>query len=58
MRVEVVRLACAYDRSGYRTIAAMMCNAGWVYATPSKVGRVWREEGLKILQKQPPRGRI
>jgi hypothetical protein len=58
MRAEVVRLACAYGRYGYCTITAMMHNAGWGKATSSKVGRVWREEGSKIQQKQPPRGRL
>ena len=57
-RTEVVRLACAYGRYGYRTIAGMMRNAGWSQATTAKVARIWRQEGLKIPQKQPPRGRL
>lgn len=57
-RAEVVRLACAYGRYGYRTIAGMMRIAGWTGATPSKLARIWRAEGLKIPQKQPPRGRL
>ncbi len=32
-------------------------NAGWGQATTAKVARIWREEGLKIPQKQPPSGR-
>jgi putative transposase len=36
----------------------MMRNAGWGQATTAKVARIWREEGLKIPQKRPPRGRL
>ena len=57
-KAEVVRLACAYGRYGYRTIAGMMRNAGWSQATTAKVARIWRQEGLKIPQKQAPRGRL
>ena len=58
MRVEVIRLASTYGRYGYRTIAGLMRNAGWLSATSAKVARIWREEGLKVPQKQPPRGRL
>ena len=51
-------MASIYGRYGYRTIAGMMRNSGWGQATASKVGSIWREEGLKIPQKQPPRGRL
>ena len=51
LRVEVIRMASIYGRYGYRTIAGMMRNAGWGQATASKVGSIWREEGLKIPQK-------
>jgi putative transposase len=57
-RAEVIRLASMYGRYGYRMIAGLMRNAGWGQATPSKVSRIWREEGLKVPQKQPPRGRL
>lgn len=58
MRAEVIRLVSAYGRYGYRTIASLMRNAGWLSAATSKVARIWREEGLKVPQKQPPRGRL
>lgn len=58
LRAEVIRLASTYGRYGYRMIAGLMRNAGWSTATSAKVGRIWREEGLKIPQKQPPRGRL
>jgi putative transposase len=58
LRAEVIRMAGTYGRYGYRFIAGMMRNSGWGQATTSKVARIWREEGLKIPQKQPPRGRL
>jgi putative transposase len=58
LRAEVIRMASTYGRYGYRFIAGMMRNAGWGQATTAKVARIWREEGLKIPQKQPPRGRL
>ena len=58
LRAEVIRMAGTYGRYGYRFIAGMMRNAGWSQATASKVARIWREESLKIPQKQPPRGRL
>jgi len=48
----------AYGRYGYRFIAGMMRNAGWGQAIKAKVAPIWRQEGLKIPQEQPPRGRL
>ena len=58
LRAEVIRMASTYGRYGYRFIAGMMRNSGWRQATTAKVARIWRQEGLKIPQKQPPRGRL
>ena len=58
LRAEVIRMAGTYGRYGYRFIASMMRSAGWGQATTAKVARIWREEGLKIPQKQPPSGRL
>ena len=58
LRAEVIRMASTYGRYGYRFIAGMMRNSGWGQATTAKVARIWRQEGLKIPQKQPPRGRL
>jgi transposase InsO family protein len=58
LRAEVILMASTYGRYGYRLIAGMMRNSGWGQATTAKVARIWREEGLKIPQKQPPRGRL
>ena len=38
---------------GYHFIAGMIRNAGWGQVTTAKIARFWREEGLKIPQKQP-----
>ena len=58
LRAEVIRMVSTYGRYGYRFIARMMRNSGWGKATTSMVARIWRQEGLKIPQKQPPRGRL
>jgi putative transposase len=58
LRAEVIRMASTYGRYGYRFIASMMRSTGWGQATTAKVARIWRQEGLKIPQKQPPRGRL
>jgi len=57
-RAEVVHLACPYGRYGYRTIAAMMRNAGWQSATQQRVKRIWQQEGLKVPDKQTPKARL
>jgi putative transposase len=57
-RAEIIRLACTYGRYGYRMIAGLMRNAGWQQATQERVRRIWKEEGLKVPDKQHPRGRL
>jgi len=57
-RAEIIRLACTYGRYGYRMIAGLMRNAGWQQATQDRVRRIWKEEGLKVPDKQHPRGRL
>lgn len=57
-RAEIIRLACTYGRYGYRMIAGLMRNAGWQQATEDRIRRIWKEEGLKAPDKQPPRGRL
>jgi hypothetical protein len=47
-----------YGRYGYRMVAGLMRNAGWQLATPDRVRRIWREEGLKVPTIQKPRGRL
>ena len=53
----IVALAAEYGRYGYRKIAALLRDAGWL-VSDTRVERVWQREGLKVPQKQPKRGRL
>lgn len=53
----VIQLAAQYGRYGYRRITALLQSAGWDVGT-DRVQRIWRREGLKVPQKQRPRGRL
>jgi len=57
LRVEVIRLAHTYGRYGYRRITALLRREGW-QVNHKRVERIWRQEGLKVPQKQPKRGRL
>jgi len=48
-------LASPYGRYGYRRITALLKRAGWQVGK-DRVERIWRREGLKVPQKQKPRG--
>ena len=52
----IVALACEYGRYGYRRIAPLLQDQGWVVGK-GRVERIWRREGLKVPPKQKPRGR-
>jgi transposase InsO family protein len=54
---RIIELACKYGRYGYRRITAMLRLEGWE-VNHKKVERIWREEGLKVPQKQKKRRRI
>jgi len=53
----IIALASEYGRYGYRRITAKVREAGWQVST-DRVQRIWRREGLKVPQKQKPRGRL
>jgi putative transposase len=53
----ILQLASAYGRYGYRRITALLREAGWEVGK-DRVQRIWRREGLKVPQKQRPRGRL
>jgi transposase InsO family protein len=53
----MIALAIEYGRYGYRRIAVKLREAGWQVST-DRVQRIWRQEGLKVPQKQRPRGRL
>jgi transposase InsO family protein len=53
----IITLASQYGRYGYRRITALLRAAGW-QVSKDRVERIWRREGLKVPQKQKPRGRL
>ena len=53
----IVCLAGEYGRYGFRRITALLQRAGW-HVGKDRVERIWRREGLKVPQKQKPRGRL
>ena len=57
LRSDIVRLASAYGRYGYRRITALLKAEGWI-VNHKRVERIWREEGLRVPLKQPKRGRL
>ncbi len=52
LRARIMELATQYGRYGYRRITAKLRNEGW-HVNHKHVERIWREEGLKVPQKQP-----
>ena len=57
LRAKIVSLATRYGRYGYRRITALLRREGW-QVNHKRVERIWRQEGLKVPQKQPKRGRL
>ena len=53
----VIALATKYGRYGYRRITALLRGVGWEVGK-DRVQQIWRREGLKVPQKQKPRGRL
>ncbi|HUD54408.1 MAG TPA: IS3 family transposase [Terracidiphilus sp.] len=53
----ILALAVKYGRYGYRRITVLLKSAGWQVGK-DRVQRIWRREGLKVPQKQRPRGRL
>ncbi len=54
---RMVQLACDYGRYGYRRVTALLRAEGW-RVNHKRIERLWRHEGLKVLQKQPKRRRL
>jgi putative transposase len=54
---EIIALASAYGRYGYRRITALLQARGWQVGK-DRVQRIWQREGLKVPAKQRPRGRL
>jgi putative transposase len=57
LTADIIALALQYGRYGYRRITALLREAGW-RVNRKRVERIWRQEGLKVPQKQPKRGRL
>jgi len=57
LRSKIVELATQYGRYGYRKITALLKAGGW-RVNHKRVERIWRQEGLKVPQKQPKRKRL
>jgi putative transposase len=57
LTADIIELARQYGRYGYRKIAELLRQAGWII-NDKRVERIWQREGLKVLHKQPKRGRL
>jgi putative transposase len=57
IRAAVIETACNYGRLGYRRVTAMLRNRG-ILINHKRVERIWREEGLKLPQKQTKKSRL
>ena len=57
LTADIVELTCQYGRYGYRKIAGLLRQAGWL-VNDKRVERIWRREGLKVPHKQPKRSRL
>jgi transposase InsO family protein len=57
VRARTIELASEYGRYGYRRITALLRKEGY-QVNPKRVERIWKQEGLKVPQKQPKRGRL
>jgi transposase InsO family protein len=54
---RIVELATEYGRYGYRRVTALLHREGW-QVNHKRVERIWRQEGLKVPQKQSKRKRL
>ena len=50
-------MASRFGRYGYLKVCGLLHQAGW-HVNHKRVERIWRQEGLKVPQKQPKRGRL
>jgi putative transposase len=57
LRDCVVSLATQFGRYGYRPVTSLLQGQGW-QVNHKRVERIWREEGLKVPQKQRKRRRL
>jgi transposase InsO family protein len=57
LRQAIIALAAQYGRYGYRQVTGLLWQEGWQISR-SRVERIWKQEGLKVPQKQPKRARL
>jgi putative transposase len=57
LTADIVEFARQYGRYGYRKVAALLRDAGWL-VNAKRVERIWKREGLKVPPRQPKRGRL
>ena len=57
LREQIVSLTSRFGRYSYRRVTALLQEEGW-QVNHERVERIWREEGLKVPQKKPKRGRL
>src|SRR3712207_3019477 len=57
LTADIIELARLYGRYGYRKVAALLREAGWL-VNAKRVERIWRREGLKVPPRQPKRARL
>lgn len=57
LRARIIYLARRFGRYGYRRITALLQTEGWL-VNHKRVARIWRQEGLKVPEKQPKRRRL
>lgn len=57
LTAAIIVLAERYGRYGSERITGLLQMAGWQVGK-DRVQRIWRREGLKVPQKQRPRGRL
>jgi len=55
--LALLQLTSQYGRYGYGRITVELRKAGWAVGKDG-VQRIWRREGLRVPQKQRPRGRL
>lgn len=54
---RIIELAAVYGRYGTSRITGLLKREGWS-VNHKRVERIWRQQGLKVPQKQPKRGRL
>jgi hypothetical protein len=50
LTADTIEFARQYGRYGYRKIAGLLAQAGWL-VNDKRVERIWRREGLKVPRK-------